>query len=69
MIWINAMSKAPTMGTFLYREEEELFHAIKYDDYVMEKSTLTPKRKTKHQKAARNALNDEHVQITLRVSK
>jgi predicted DNA binding CopG/RHH family protein len=63
------MSKAPTIGTFLDREEEELFHAIESDNYIIGKSSLTPTRKIKIQKAARNSLTDERVQITLRVSK
>jgi predicted DNA binding CopG/RHH family protein len=35
----------------------------------MSKNALTPERKTELQKAARNTLNVERVQITLRVSK
>jgi predicted DNA binding CopG/RHH family protein len=63
------MSKAPTIGKYLDREEEELFNAIKSDDYDFGKSTLTPERKEELQAAARNTLNDERVQITLRISK
>ncbi len=63
------MSKTPSIGKFLDREEEELFNIIESDDYVVSKSTLTPERKAELQLAARNTLNDERVQITLRVSK
>lgn len=63
------MSKTPSIGKFLDREEEELFNVIESDDYVFGKSTLTPERKAELQQAARNTLNDERVQITLRVSK
>lgn len=63
------MSKTPSIGKFLDREEEELFNAIESEDYVFGKSTLTPERKAELQLAARNTLNDERVQITLRVSK
>jgi predicted DNA binding CopG/RHH family protein len=63
------MSKEPVIGKFLDREEEELFRAIESDTYAFGKSALTPERKTELQKAARYTLNDERVQITLRVSK
>lgn len=63
------MSNEPTIGKFLDREEEELFHAIESDAYDFGKSALSPERKTELQKAARNTLNDERVQITLRISK
>lgn len=63
------MSKQPTIGKFLDSEDEELFNAIESDDSVLGKCTLTPKRKTELQTAARNTLNDERVQITLRISK
>lgn len=63
------MSKKPVAPKFLDREEEELFRAIEADTYIFGKSTLTPKRKTELQSAARTTLNDERVQITLRVSK
>ena len=62
------MSNEPANGKFLDREEEELFHAIESEAYVFGKSTLTPEQKTELQKAARTTLNDERVQITLRVS-
>jgi predicted DNA binding CopG/RHH family protein len=63
------MSKEPAIGKFLDREEEELFRAIESDTYAFGKSAITPERKTELQKAARHTLNDERVQITLRVSK
>jgi predicted DNA binding CopG/RHH family protein len=63
------MSKAPTIGKYLGREEEELFRAIESDNYKFGKSALTPERKSELQKAAGRTLNDERVQITLRVSK
>jgi predicted DNA binding CopG/RHH family protein len=63
------MSKVPAIGKFLDREEEELFRAIESDSYDFGKSALTPERKAELQKAARHTLNDERVQITLRVSK
>lgn len=63
------MSKEPAIGKFLDREEEELFRAIESDTYAFGKSALTQERKTELQKAARQTLNDERVQITLRVSK
>jgi predicted DNA binding CopG/RHH family protein len=63
------MSKEPVIGKFLDREEEELFRAIESDTYTFGKSALTPERKTELQKAGRHTLNDERVQITLRVSK
>ncbi len=63
------MSKEPAIGKFLDSEEEELFRAIESDTYAFGKSALTPERKTELQKAARHTLNDERVQITLRVSK
>jgi predicted DNA binding CopG/RHH family protein len=63
------ISNEPTIGKFLDREEEELFHAIESDAYDFGQSALTPTRKTELQRAARHTLNDERVQITLRVSK
>jgi predicted DNA binding CopG/RHH family protein len=63
------MSKEPVIGKFLDREEEELFRAIESDAYAFGKSALTQERKTELQKAGRHTLNDERVQITLRVSK
>jgi predicted DNA binding CopG/RHH family protein len=63
------MGAVPAVGKFLDREEEELYRAIESDSYEFGKSALTPDRKTELQKAARNTLNDERVQITLRVSK
>jgi predicted DNA binding CopG/RHH family protein len=63
------MSTVPTIGKFLDREEEELFRAIESDAYVFGEGALTSERKLELQKAARNTLNDERVQITLRVSK
>ena len=63
------MKNEPTIGKFLDREEEELFQAIESEAYVFGKSTLTPELKTELQNAARTTLNDERVQITLRVSK
>ena len=63
------MSTEPTIGRFLDRDEEELSRLIESDAYEFGKSTLTPERKVELQKAARNTLNDERVQITLRVSK
>jgi predicted DNA binding CopG/RHH family protein len=63
---MKTISKTPK---FLDREEEELFRAIESDAYEFGESALTPERKTELQRAARNTLNDERVQITLRVSK
>jgi predicted DNA binding CopG/RHH family protein len=63
------MSKKPAIGKFLDREEEELSRAIESDAYVFGKSALTLERKAELQKAGRHTLNDERVQITLRVSK
>ena len=63
------MSIEPTIGKFLDREEEELFHATESEAYVFGKSTLTPERKIELQNAAPTTFNDERVQITLRVSK
>jgi predicted DNA binding CopG/RHH family protein len=63
------MSNEPSIGKYLDREEEELFRAIESDTYEFGKSTLTPERKAELQQAARKTLNDERVQITLRVSK
>ena len=63
------MSNEPSIGKYLDRDEEELFRAIESDTYEFGKSTLTPARKAELQQAARKTLNDERVQITLRVSK
>ena len=63
------MSKEPAIGKFLDREEEELFRAIESDAYEFGESALTPDRRSELQRAARATLNDERVQITLRVSK
>jgi predicted DNA binding CopG/RHH family protein len=63
------MNKVPIIGKFLEREEEELFRAIESDSHDFGKSALTPERKIELQNAARNTLNDERVQITLRISK
>jgi predicted DNA binding CopG/RHH family protein len=63
------MSNEPVIGKFFGREEEELFRAIESDAYDFGKSALTPERKVELQRAARNTLNDERVQITLRVSR
>jgi predicted DNA binding CopG/RHH family protein len=67
---MSTMSTKPIKPKFLDREEEEeLYRAIESDAYDFSKSTLTPQRKAELQKAARYTLNDERVQITLRVSK
>jgi predicted DNA binding CopG/RHH family protein len=63
------MSNQPSIGKYLDSEEEELFRAIECDAYEFGKSTLTPERKAELQQAASKTLNDERVQITLRVSK
>jgi predicted DNA binding CopG/RHH family protein len=63
------MSNEPTIGKYLDLEEEELFRAIESDTYKFGKSALTPQRKAELQQAAGKTLNDERVQITLRVSK
>ena len=63
------MAKEPTIGKFLDAEEEELFRAIESDDYKFGESFLTPERKAELQQAARNTLDDERIQISLRVSK
>ena len=63
------MAKEPTIGKFLDAEEEELFRAIESDDYKFSESFLTPERKAELQQAARNTLDDERIQISLRVSK
>jgi hypothetical protein len=60
------MSKEPTIGKFLDSEEEELFRAIESDDYEFGRSILTPERKAELQQAARNTLNDEHIQNSSR---
>jgi hypothetical protein len=51
------MSRAPTIGKYLYSEEEELFRAIESDNYKFGKSALTPERKAELQQAARRTLN------------
>jgi predicted DNA binding CopG/RHH family protein len=63
------MAKEPTIGHVLDAEEEELFRAIESDDYQFGESSLTPERKAELQQAARNTLDDERIQISLRVSK
>lgn len=63
------MNNEPTIGKYLNREEEELFRAIESDNYQFGNSALTPERKAELQHAARKTLNDERVQITLRISK
>lgn len=63
------MAKEPKITKFLDREEEELFRAIESGGYEFGESALTPERKSELQKAARNTLNDERVQITLRISR
>jgi predicted DNA binding CopG/RHH family protein len=63
------MSKEPTIGKFLDAEEEELYRAIESDGYKFGESYLTPERKAELQQAARNTLDDERIQISLRVSK
>ena len=63
------MAKEPTIGKFLDAEEEELFRAIESDDYKFGESFLRPERKAELMQAARNTLDDERIQISLRVSK
>lgn len=63
------MSNKSATPKFVDHEEEELFRAIESDNYDFGKSTLTPARKAELRKAAGNTLNDERVQITLRVSR
>lgn len=63
------MPKEPAIGNFMDAEEEELFRAIESDDYKFGESFLTPGRKAELQQAARNTLDDERIQISLRVSK
>jgi predicted DNA binding CopG/RHH family protein len=66
---MKIMSSEPSTPKFLDHEGEELFRAIESDSYDFGKSSLTADRKAELQKAARFTLNDERVQITLRVSK
>jgi hypothetical protein len=58
----------PVIREFFDAEEEELYKAIESDDYEFGKSILTPERKAELQQAARNTLNDERVQISLRIT-
>ncbi len=66
---LNEMSKAPIIGKYLDSDEEELHRAIESNSYTFCESTLTPERKSQLQKAARNTLNGDRVQITLRATK
>lgn len=63
------MAKEPKIGRFLDDEEEELYRAIESNDYDFGESILTPERKAELMQAARNTLNDERIQISLRISK
>lgn len=63
------MTKKTPEPKFTDHEEEELYRAIESGTYTRGRSSLTPERKAELQRAARNTLNDERVQITLRVSR
>jgi predicted DNA binding CopG/RHH family protein len=59
----------PVITEFLDAEEEELYKAIESGDDGPWKSILTPERKAELMQAARNTLDDERIQISLRISK
>ena len=58
----------PVITEFLDEEERELYEAIESGNYDFV-SILTPERKAELMQAARNTLDDERIQISLRVSK
>lgn len=62
------MAKEPTIGNFLDDEERELFEAIEADDSVF-KSVLTQAERARRRAIAKATLDDERIQISLRVSK
>ncbi len=62
------MSKEPTVGKFLDEEERALYEAIEADDSAF-KSVLTPAELDRHRAIAKATLDDERIQISLRVSK
>jgi hypothetical protein len=62
------MPKEPTISEFLEAEEDELYCAIESDDYELSRSILTPEWRAKLQQAARNTLNYERIQLSLRAS-
>ena len=62
------MHKEPTIGKFLDDEERALYEAIEADDSAF-KSVLTPAERERHKVIAKATLDDERIQISLRVSK
>jgi predicted DNA binding CopG/RHH family protein len=62
------MAKEPTIGKFLDEEERALYEAIEADDSAF-KSVLTPAERDRHQSIAKATMDDERIQISLRVSK
>ena len=61
------MPKEPTIGKFLDAEEEELYRAIEFVNYEFGESFLIPGRMAELRQAARNTLNDERIQLNLRL--
>jgi hypothetical protein len=66
-IRINANGKGTHHWSSLDTEEEALHRAVGSDDHEFGCGILAPERKAELQEAARNALDDEHVQISLRI--
>jgi hypothetical protein len=62
------MPKQPTIGKFLDDEERELYEAIEADDSAF-KSVLTPAGRERHRAIVKATLDDERIQISLRVSR
>jgi predicted DNA binding CopG/RHH family protein len=62
------MAKEPTIGKFLDDEERALNEAIEADDGAF-KSVLTPAERERHRSIAKATLDDERIQISLRISK
>jgi predicted DNA binding CopG/RHH family protein len=62
------MAKEPTIGKFLDEEERALYQAIEADESAF-KSVLTPAEREHHRAVAKATLDDERIQISLRISK
>jgi predicted DNA binding CopG/RHH family protein len=62
------MAREPTIGNFLDDEERALYEAIEADDSDF-KSVLTPAERERHRSIAKATLDDERIQISLRISK
>jgi len=63
------MPNEPIIKTFIDDEEKAIIEAIEHEGYETGKNTLTPARLETLKSAARAAINEERVKISLRIQK